>query len=165
MSQSRSDGLMYRLMSRLNPRIAQNYQKGIGPTRVVLLLTTTGRKSGLPRVTPLQYEELEGDYLIGSARGAQADWYRNIQANPQVEVQLGERRWRGMAEPVDDPRRVADFLELRKKRHPFFIGLVMRLEGLPWRYSRQDLERFAAQKALVIIRPQTEPADPDMFNA
>jgi len=164
MSQSHSAGLMYRLMSRLNPRIIQNYQKGTGLTRVVLLLTTTGRKSGLPRVTPLQYEELRGEYYIGSARGAQADWYRNIQANPQVEVQLGERRWRGMAEPVDNPRRVADFLELRKKRHRFFIGLVMRLEGLPWRYSRLDLERFAAQKALVIIRPQTEPSTPKTFS-
>ena len=157
MSQPRSARLMFRLMNKLNPRIVQNYQKGIGPARVVLLLTTTGRKSGLPRVTPLQYEQLAGDYCIGSARGAQADWYCNIQANPQVEVQLRDRRFRGLAEPVSDPARVADFLELRMQRHPFFIGLLMRLEGLPWRFSRLDLERFAAQKALVIIRPQPEP--------
>ena len=38
------------------------YSLGLGPIygRLVLLLTTTGRKSGLPRVTPLQYEEVNG---------------------------------------------------------------------------------------------------------
>jgi hypothetical protein len=36
------------------------------------------------------------------------------------------------------------------------IGLLMRLEGLPIRYTRQDLEYFAAQKAMVVIRPDPE---------
>ena len=49
--------------------------------RFVLLLTTIGRKSGLPRATPLQYEEVDGQYRIASARGTEADWYRNILAN------------------------------------------------------------------------------------
>lgn len=56
------------------------YAIGLGPLigRIVLLLTTMGRKSGLPRVTPLQYEEINGDYYLGSARGLKADWLRNI---------------------------------------------------------------------------------------
>lgn len=145
--------LLYRLMQKLNPRITRNYQKGIGPTRVVLLLTTTGRKSGLPRVTPLQYEVIDGVYYIGSARGAQADWYRNIVANPRVQVQVGEAVFQGVAEPVCDPSQIADFFETRLKRHPFPIGLIMRLDGLPLFYNRADLERLAANKTLVIIRP------------
>jgi deazaflavin-dependent oxidoreductase (nitroreductase family) len=143
----------YRLIRKLNPRIAANYQKGIGPTRVVMLLTTTGRRSGLPRVTPLQYEEIDGLYYIGSARGVQADWFRNIQACPQVSVQIRQRSFPGIAEAVTDPARIADFLVLRQKRHPVFIGLVMHLEGLPMRYTRADLERFAAAKSVVIIKP------------
>ena len=146
-------GLLYRLLRRLNPRIARNYQKGFGPTRVVMLLTTSGRKSGLPRVTPLQYEEIDGAFYLGSARGVQADWFRNIQACPQVSVQVRERSFQGFAEPVTDPMRIADFLALRLKRRPFFIGLVMRLEGLPMRFTRADLERFASKKTMVIIRP------------
>jgi deazaflavin-dependent oxidoreductase (nitroreductase family) len=140
-------------MRRLNPRIAHNYQKGFGPTRVVMLLTTIGRKSGLPRVTPLQYEEIDGAYYLGSARGAHADWFRNSQACPRVSIQIGQRTFQGIAEPVTDPVRIADFLALRLKRRPIFIGLVMRLEGLPLRYTRSDLERFAAQKKMVIVRP------------
>ncbi len=144
---------LYRILRKLNPRIARNYQIGIGPTRVVMLLTTTGRKSGLPRVTPLQYEEINGVYYLGSARGVQADWYRNILACPQVSVQIRQRTFQGTAEPISDPARVADFLALRLKRRPLLIGLVMRLEGLPLRYTRADLERFAAAKTMVVIRP------------
>lgn len=147
-----SSGPLYRLFRKLNPRVVRNFQKGIGPTRVVMLLTTTGRKSGLPRVTPLQYEEMDGLYYLGSARGTQADWFRNIQACPQVSVQIRQHSFQGIAEPVTDPLRIADFLAYRLKRSPMFIGLVMRLEGLPLRYTRLDLERFAAQKTMVVIR-------------
>ena len=64
---------IYRRMKNLNARMMANYKRGFGPTRVVMLLTTIGRKSGLPRQTPLQYEEIEGVYYVGSARGVQAD--------------------------------------------------------------------------------------------
>jgi deazaflavin-dependent oxidoreductase (nitroreductase family) len=150
-------GLLYRLMRKLNPRITRNYQKGIRPTRVVMLLTTIGRKSGLPRVTPLQYEEVDGVYYVGSARGVQADWFRNIQADPSVQVQIRECSFRASAEAVLTPQRVADFLALRLKRHPVFIGLLMRLEGLPLKFSRADLERFSDKKTFVIIRPESPP--------
>jgi len=95
------------------------YDIGLGPLigRVVLLLTTTGRKTGLPRVTPLQYEEIDGTFYLGSSRGQKADWFRNILANPHVEVRVKSRRFRGMAETVTDPLRIADFLELRLSRH------------------------------------------------
>jgi deazaflavin-dependent oxidoreductase (nitroreductase family) len=149
-------GLIWRIMQRLNRRVAHNYQRGIGPASVVMLLTTTGRKSGLPRITPLQFEEYDGIFYLGSARGAAADWFQNIRANPRVRVQIRQRQFTGAAEAVTQPGRVADFLELRLKRHPCMIGLLMRLEGLPFRYTRQDLEYFAAQKAMVVIRPDPE---------
>jgi len=148
--------LIWRVMGRMNQRMASNYRRGIGPRQVVLLLTTTGRKSGLPRVTPLQYEQDGEVFYVASARGIQADWFRNVQANPQVQVQVGERYLCGVAEAVTNPQRIADFLALRLKRHPLMIGMLMRLEGLPLRYTRQDLERFAAQKAMVVIRPLPE---------
>ncbi len=148
---------IWRLMRRFNRWMEGNFQRGIGPARVVLLLTTTGRKSGLPRVTPLQYEQVSGEYIVGSARGAHADWFLNIQADPRVEVQIKGRRFPALAEAVTDPERIAGFFELRLKRHPLMIGLLMRLEGLPLRYTRHDLERFAAQKAMVVIQPEGHP--------
>lgn len=132
------------------------YAIGLGPLvgKVVLLLTTTGRKSGQPRVTPLQYEEINGEYCLGAARGLQADWVRNLQANPQVEVRVGAKRFHGQAEVVTDPARIADFIEIRLQRHPFMIGLIMqKAHGLSRHPSRIELEQMAASEALVIIHP------------
>jgi deazaflavin-dependent oxidoreductase (nitroreductase family) len=58
----------------------------------MLMLTTTGRKSGRPRTTPLNYG-IDGDRLVlvasfgGDDRHPQ--WYRNLEANPEVTVQIG----------------------------------------------------------------------------
>ena len=156
MSKPKNPGLMYRLIRKMNPKVAHRFNQGKPPAKFILLLTTTGRKSGLPRKTPLQFEEIEGKYYVSSGRGNAADWYKNILANPQVEVQIQARRFRGIAEPVTDPERLADFFACRLKRSPFFIGLVMRLEGLPLRYNRSDLKRFSEKKTMVIIRPSSE---------
>jgi deazaflavin-dependent oxidoreductase (nitroreductase family) len=149
---------IYHRMRGLNARMMANYKRGFGPTRVVLLLTTVGRKSGLPRVTPLQYEEIDGAYYIASARGSGADWFKNIEANRNVCVQIRDREFDALAEPVTDPSRIADFIELRLRRHPVMIRLIMSLfDGLPWQVSRANLEEFCKEKALVILRPIKEP--------
>jgi deazaflavin-dependent oxidoreductase (nitroreductase family) len=134
------------------------YAIGLGPIygRLVLLLTTTGRKSGKPRVTPLQYEEIDGDIYIGSARGTKADWWRNIVANPIVWVQIKSRKFEGKAELVTDLKRIADFLEYRLQKHPKMIGAIMRREGLPKNHTRLDLENYATNRAIVIIKPNKE---------
>ena len=134
------------------------YALGLGPVVgwLILLLTTTGRKTGLPRVTPLQYEEQDGVIYVASARGQQADWFRNILANPRVEIRVKARRFYGQAEPIADPARIADFLELRLKRHPRMMGAMLRGEGLPARPDRTQLEKLAAKIAVVAIRPDEE---------
>lgn len=145
---------IYHRMKGLNTRMVANYKRGFGPRRVVLLLTTTGRKSGLPRVTPLQYEEVDGAYYIASARGPEADWFKNILANSRVQVRIRDREFDALAEPVTDPVRIADFIELRLRRHPLMIRLIMHFfDGLPLRFTRSKLEDFCKQKALVILRP------------
>jgi len=131
------------------------YRLGLGHFigRLILLLTTTGRKSGLPRVTPLQYEEVDGAVYVASALGTRADWFRNILANPCVQMQVGPRQFDGIAETVTDPGRIADFLELRLRRHPKMVGVILKSEGLPEAPSRAELEAYARQLAMVIIHP------------
>jgi deazaflavin-dependent oxidoreductase (nitroreductase family) len=135
------------------PRIA--YAIGLGPVmgRVILLLTTVGRKSGKPRVTPLQYEEIDGKIYLGAALGPKADWVRNIQANPKVEVRVKSRRFSGLAEIITNPKPIADFLEVRLRRHPRMVSAMLRAEGMHMHPERGDLERYAAQLTLVAITP------------
>lgn len=132
------------------------YAIGLGPVigRFILLLTTMGRKSGLPRVTPLQYEKIGVDYYVGAARGLKADWVRNLQSNPHVEVRVGASRLQATAEVVTDPARFADFLEVRLQRHPLMIGLIMqKAHGLPRHPSRAQLEELAKSEVFVILHP------------
>lgn len=139
-------------MRSLNTRMVANYQRGLGPTQVVLLLTTVGRRSGQPRVTPLQFEEVADVIYVASARGKDADWFKNILANPHVHVQIGDRKFDSRAEPVTDPVRIAEFLELRLRRHPVMVRMIMHLfDGLPFRFTHADLEAMSAEKAVVIL--------------
>jgi deazaflavin-dependent oxidoreductase (nitroreductase family) len=79
-----------------------------GPNRL-LLLTTTGAKSGLPRTTPLAYS-IDGDRLVVAASKAGAptnpDWYHNLLANPIVTVELGSERFQARADVADEQERV-----------------------------------------------------------
>jgi deazaflavin-dependent oxidoreductase (nitroreductase family) len=137
----------------LPPRLL--YAIGLGPLvgNVILLLTTIGRKSGKRRVTPLQYEEIEGKIYLGAALGQKTDWVRNIRANPKVEVRLKAQRLLGSAETITDPKQIADFLEVRLQRHPKMIGAMLRAEGMQIPPQRSDLERYASQLTLVAITP------------
>ena len=132
------------------------YAIGLGPLigRIILLLTTTGRRSGMKRVTPLQYELIGSDYYVGAARGLKADWVRNIQTDPHVEVRVGARHFSANAEVVNDASRFADFLEVRLERHPRMIGLIMeKAHGLSRHPTREQLEELAKTEAFVILHP------------
>ena len=68
--------------------------------RPLLLLTTTGAKSGQPRTTPLMYIPIDDQLLlIASNMGAAThpDWYRNIVAQPHVTIELGAETFEARA--------------------------------------------------------------------
>jgi deazaflavin-dependent oxidoreductase (nitroreductase family) len=74
----------------------------------LLLLTTTGAKSGAARLNPLVYLA-DGDrcVIIASNAGAPANppWYHNLVAHPDVEVEVGTQRFNARAEVVSEPER------------------------------------------------------------
>ncbi|WP_116364364.1 nitroreductase family deazaflavin-dependent oxidoreductase [Parahaliea mediterranea] len=75
-----------------------------------LLLTTTGRKSGKPLILPLIYGRAgEGYCVIASKGGAPAHpaWFLNLQANPEVQVQVGADKFRARARVAEGAEREA----------------------------------------------------------
>lgn len=139
--------------SKIGPQTA--YKLGLGPLigKVVLLLTTTGRKTGVARVTPVQYELIDSVYHIGAVFGAKSDWVRNIQAHPIVRVQVRDKCFTGKAEVSTDPEEIAAFIEYRMKKHPRMIGLIMKLDGFSANPTRAELVEYSQQLALVKITP------------
>lgn len=97
------------------------YKMGMGWMigRYILLLTTTGRKTGKPRHTPLEYVyDQENDrYRIAAGWGGRTDWYRNMLKDPCVHVQVGRRKFETVAERASDEE-VAKFMKHVSDRHP-----------------------------------------------
>jgi deazaflavin-dependent oxidoreductase (nitroreductase family) len=59
---------------------------------ILLLLTTTGAKSGQPRLAPLAYLTIDGKtIIIGSKAGADTnpDWVHNLRAHPRARIEVG----------------------------------------------------------------------------
>jgi deazaflavin-dependent oxidoreductase (nitroreductase family) len=68
--------------------------------RDVLLLTTTGAKSGAPRTHPLVYTKDGDRYLIIASKGGaptHPSWYHNVRAHPEVTVEVGDQKFRAKA--------------------------------------------------------------------
>ena len=68
-----------------------------------LLLHTVGAKTGKARTTSLTYARDGEDYLIVASKGGDPrapGWYHNLRKNPNVEINVGPRRFRVTARPV-----------------------------------------------------------------
>ncbi len=77
---------------------AQGYDWNNGTT--ILLLFTTGRKSGKQRVHPLIYRDFGNDQLVVASKGGAPeapDWYLNLVDEPNVEIQIKGERFRARA--------------------------------------------------------------------
>jgi deazaflavin-dependent oxidoreductase (nitroreductase family) len=91
----------------------------------VLLLTTTGAKTGNKRTNPMMYlkpdEEADTVYVFASKAGAATspDWYHNLVANPTVTVELGSETFEATAAPVTGEERDRIYAE-QAKRYPGF---------------------------------------------
>lgn len=91
----------------------------------LLILTTTGAKSGEQRPSPLMYQADDGDadtiYVFASYAGADVNpaWYHNVLANPEVTVELGTETRRGTARVLDEPRR-SEVYATQAERFPAF---------------------------------------------
>ncbi len=81
-----------------------------------LLLTTNGRKSGQPKQLPLIYGQDGDDYLLVASKGGDANhpsWYLNLDADPNVELQVGPDKFQATARTAsaDERGRVWSIME------------------------------------------------------
>ncbi len=87
---------------------------GLVGTRLVnndmLLLTTTGARTGKRHTVPLLYLSDKGKYVVIASYGGRPQnpaWYTNLVANPEVEVQIGRQRFAATARTADPDERAA----------------------------------------------------------
>jgi deazaflavin-dependent oxidoreductase (nitroreductase family) len=101
------DWYMKRIAPRLDPpllRLTGGRVSSVYPVPI-MLLTTTGAKSGQPRTMPLLYVT-DGDHLVLIAsnygKTSHPAWYRNLVANPKVEVLAGKKSGTYTATEITD---------------------------------------------------------------
>jgi deazaflavin-dependent oxidoreductase (nitroreductase family) len=131
----------------------------------ILLLRTTGWKSGLVREAPLGYAVIDGRVVVVAGYGRSAHWFRNALANPEVEVLLPGALIAGHAGEITDPdERRAAFRTLIES-----MGVVGRLTLGDLR-GRTDAEvdMLAVAFPILAITPtavRTGPFDPGGIGA
>jgi deazaflavin-dependent oxidoreductase (nitroreductase family) len=119
----------------------------------ILIITHTGRKSGLQRRTPVNYSTVDGDIYCLSGFGRISDWYRNIKADSNVEVWLPDGWWAGVAEEVTDPERRLPLL----RQVLVDSGFAAFAAGInPYKISDEDLARITTEYRLIRIRRTAE---------
>ncbi|OHT81341.1 nitroreductase family deazaflavin-dependent oxidoreductase [Mycobacteroides saopaulense] len=123
-------------LKRLVVHNAQRYLVNpVGRRLPVVMLETTGRKSGQPRHTAIGGRLVGNQFWLVSEHGGHSDYVRNIQANPAVRLRIGDRWRSGTAHllPDDDAR-------ARLQQLPRGNSAVVRAVGTDLLTVRVDLD-------------------------
>jgi deazaflavin-dependent oxidoreductase (nitroreductase family) len=88
-------------MDDFNTKIIKEFRENggvVGPPfegASLLILHTTGAKSGTVRENPVVYKDLGGSYAVFASKGgapSNPDWYYNILAHPEIEAEIGTQK-------------------------------------------------------------------------
>jgi deazaflavin-dependent oxidoreductase (nitroreductase family) len=95
-----------------------------------LYLTTTGRRTNLPRTIEIWFTERDGRFYLIAEHGERANWVRNLRAHPPVQVRVGELHFSGTARIVDDegePELARAVKALSDAKYGWSNGLVVEI--------------------------------------
>lgn len=96
----------------------------------MLALTTTGRKSGLPRQTTAVYIKNGSDYVVAASNAGKdkhPGWYFNLRKNPQVTLRIKKQQIKAVAEVASSEQR-AQFWGQLVEAAPMFAGYQQRTQ-------------------------------------
>jgi deazaflavin-dependent oxidoreductase (nitroreductase family) len=131
----------------------QLYKLGLGSLlgSRFLMLTHTGRKSGLERHTVLEvvrYDKVKTTFVVAVGFGPSSDWYRNILSNPHVIIQCGNHRWKMNASLLDSDQAGEELVDYAH-RHPYALRELSRFMGYRLDGSQEDIR--ALGKMLLMV--------------
>jgi deazaflavin-dependent oxidoreductase (nitroreductase family) len=142
------------------------FRLGFGPffgnpiSGYIMVLKIIGRKTGKLRYAPVNYAICNGKVYCMAGFGRISDWYRNLQANTQIEVILPGGTISGTAQEVSDPsERMLVIRQILKNG-----GFAGFFDGFnPYRINEEELLKRTANMPLISIQPAglgSGPADP-----
>jgi deazaflavin-dependent oxidoreductase (nitroreductase family) len=106
----RTEEVLRQTFKRFNPFMVFMWRLGLAPFiniwpevgGQIMMIEHRGRRSGRRRYAPVNYAIVEGELYCTAGFGPVSDWYRNIVANPNIEVWMTDGWWAGAVEDVSD---------------------------------------------------------------
>ena len=123
----------------------------------LLLLTHIGRKTNQPRqavIEVVRHDSASDTYIIASGFGTHVDWFRNIQKNPNVLIQIGARRLESVAELLPYDVAAKELHDYAQRYPRTFRTIAKRLLGQELDGSAESCRRLAADVPVVALRPR-----------
>ena len=126
----------------------------LGAGFIFLLLFTKGRKTGKVRITPLEYQKINGIIHIFASRGDKANWLMNLNADSEdVKIRIGFKKYKVKPEIINIEERKSVF-HWYVSKHPIAAKALM-----GWNKKEDDPEKtdfsFLAEKIVVVkLYPQ-----------
>jgi deazaflavin-dependent oxidoreductase (nitroreductase family) len=123
-----------------------------------LMITHIGRKSGRRRQTVLEvvrYDPSTRECIVMAGYGAQSDWYRNIQACPAIEVQVGRQRYTPQQRMLS-AEETLHVLEEYQRQHPWAFRELMHLAGYTYDGTPEGLRAVSQILRGVALHPYRE---------
>ena len=137
------------------PRYLYRWHLGWMLGHRVLMVTHIGRKTGLRRQTVLEvvhYDPATQECVVVAGWGEQTDWYRNLQAHPALEVQVGSTRYPPVQRFLTLEETYALFSDYQHV-HPRGLRVILRRLGYGYHGSQEELRAIAQVIPAVAFRP------------
>jgi deazaflavin-dependent oxidoreductase (nitroreductase family) len=136
----------------------QLYKIGLGGIlgHRFLLLTHVGRKSGKERKNVLEvvrYDPREEAFIVAVGFGKSSDWYQNITANPHVQVQCANRRWKMIAHQLS-PEQGGEELLLYSHKYPLAWKELASFMGYEVTGTDEDVRSLGNEIPLIQFLPE-----------
>jgi deazaflavin-dependent oxidoreductase (nitroreductase family) len=123
------------------------WPEGIGR---IMVITHTGRKSGLKRQTPVNYAIVDGEVYCTAGFGRISDWYRNVKDHPEVEIWLPDGWWAGSVEEINDPKKRLPLLRAVLQSSGVAASAVGGLD--PFTITDEELTKATPEYCVLRIR-------------
>jgi deazaflavin-dependent oxidoreductase (nitroreductase family) len=132
------------------------HRLGLGPLvslLPLLIITTRGRRSGLPRHSVLEYRRHGSKHYVVSAWGKRTQWFQNLLAHPLVTVQKGQENFGARASVVADSGEALRVLYLFRKKAPIIYDALLARLSASDSVSARTLPDISGQFVIVRLEP------------
>ncbi len=122
-----------------------------------MMMTTTGRKSGLPRTTVveiLRHDRTRDTYYVASGWGNRSDWYQNLQEKPEAMVLVGRRRFSAQAELLFTEESAQELARYSKEHTTAFRELTRIFLGHAMGGTELEIQTLAKKLPVVGFHPR-----------